>query len=93
MLSDIEIAESAELLDVREIGRKLHLSEESLEPYGKYKAKISLPKDAKRNAKLIWWRGGRRLRAGRTHVRDQPPFHGGSARDHRGKQPALRPHG
>ena len=53
MLSDIEIAESAELLDVREIGRKLHLSEESLEPYGKYKAKISLPKDAKRNAKLI----------------------------------------
>ena len=53
MLSDIEIAESAELLDIREIGKQLHLSEESLEPYGKYKAKISLPKDAKRNAKLI----------------------------------------
>ncbi|MBQ9729855.1 MAG: formate--tetrahydrofolate ligase [Clostridia bacterium] len=53
MLTDIEIAESAQLSDVREIGKKLGLSEENLELYGKYKAKIALPKDAKRTAKLV----------------------------------------
>ena len=53
MLSDIEIAESAELIDIREVAKKLHLTENELELYGKYKAKIALPKDAKRTAKLI----------------------------------------
>ena len=53
MLSDIEIAESAQLIDIREVAKKLNLTENELELYGKYKAKISLPKDAKRNAKLI----------------------------------------
>ena len=53
MLSDIEIAEQAELIDVREVAKKLNLTEENLELYGKYKAKITLPKDAQRNAKLI----------------------------------------
>ena len=53
MLSDIEIAESAELIDIREVAKKLNLTENELELYGKYKAKISLPKDAKRKAKLI----------------------------------------
>ena len=53
MLSDIEIAESAELIDVREVAKKLNLTENELELYGKYKAKISLPKDAKRTAKLV----------------------------------------
>ncbi len=53
VLSDIEIAESAKLKDIREIAAKLSLTEENLELYGKYKAKISLPKDAKRKAKLI----------------------------------------
>ncbi len=53
MLSDIEIAESAKLQDVREIAKKLRLTENEIEPYGKYKAKISLPKNAKRNAKLV----------------------------------------
>ena len=53
MLSDIEIAESAKLKDIREIGEKLGLTENELELYGKYKAKISLPKTAKRKAKLI----------------------------------------
>ena len=53
MLSDIEIAESAELIDIREVAKTLNLTEENLELYGKYKAKITLPKEAKRNAKLI----------------------------------------
>ena len=54
MLSDIEIAESAELIDIREVAKKLNLTEDNLELYGKYKAKIALPKDAKRTAKLVW---------------------------------------
>ena len=53
MLSDIEIAESAKLQDIREIAKAAGLSENEIEPYGKYKAKLSLSKDAKRNAKLI----------------------------------------
>ena len=53
MLSDIEIAESAKLQDIREIAKKLSLTEDDLELYGKYKAKVSLPKSAKRKAKLI----------------------------------------
>ncbi len=53
MLSDIEIAESAKLQDIREIAKRLNLTEDDLELYGKYKAKVSLPKSAKRNAKLI----------------------------------------
>lgn len=44
MLSDIEIAESAKLADIRDIARKLDLNEDDLEPYGKYKAKIRLNK-------------------------------------------------
>ncbi len=53
MLSDIEIAEQAELYDIRDVAKKLGLGEGDLELYGKYKAKISLPKNAKRKAKLI----------------------------------------
>ena len=53
MLSDIEIAEKAELIDVREVAKKLNLTENELELYGKYKAKISLPKNAERKGKLI----------------------------------------
>lgn len=53
MLSDIEIAERAELIDVREVAKKLDLTENELELYGKYKAKISLPKNAARKAKLV----------------------------------------
>ena len=44
MLSDIEIAESCKLKDIREIAKKLNLSEDNLELYGKYKAKIDLKK-------------------------------------------------
>ncbi len=53
MLSDIEIAESAKLQDIRDIAKKAGIAEMDLEPYGKYKAKLCLPKDGARNAKLI----------------------------------------
>ncbi len=52
MLSDIEIAESAKLKDVREIAKKLGLEEDDLELYGKYKAKINL-KSFKPKSKLV----------------------------------------
>ena len=55
--SDIEIAQEAKPLHIREIGKKLGLNEDDLELYGKYKAKIdyNLLKTHKRDkkAKLI----------------------------------------
>ena len=53
MLSDIEIAEQAELVDIRDVAEKLGLTENDLELYGKYKAKINLPKNTQRKGKLI----------------------------------------
>ena len=53
MLSDIEIAESARLKDIREVAAQLSLTEDELELYGKYKAKLSLPKGLPKKAKLI----------------------------------------
>ena len=53
MLSDIEIAENAELKDIREVAAQLSLTEDELELYGKYKAKLSLPEGLPRKAKLI----------------------------------------
>ncbi|MDE6104427.1 MAG: formate--tetrahydrofolate ligase, partial [Clostridia bacterium] len=44
MLSDIEIAESCKMQDIREIAKKLKIDEDKLELYGKYKAKIDLKK-------------------------------------------------
>ncbi|MCD8040048.1 MAG: formate--tetrahydrofolate ligase [Clostridia bacterium] len=44
MLSDIEIAESCKLRPITEIAAKLGIGEDELELYGKYKAKINLPK-------------------------------------------------
>lgn len=41
MLTDIEIAQSAKMLKISEIAAKLGISEEELEPYGHYKAKLS----------------------------------------------------
>lgn len=41
MLSDIEIAQQAELLPITEIAEKLNIKDEELEPYGRYKAKLS----------------------------------------------------
>lgn len=41
MLTDIEIAQQAKMLPIREIAAKAGIPEEALEYYGKYKAKIS----------------------------------------------------
>lgn len=41
MLSDIEIAQQAKLLPITEIAEKLNIKNEELEPYGRYKAKLS----------------------------------------------------
>ncbi|MBQ3553268.1 MAG: formate--tetrahydrofolate ligase [Clostridia bacterium] len=41
MLTDIEIAQSATMLPITEIAKQIGLSEDELELYGKYKAKLS----------------------------------------------------
>jgi len=54
--SDIEIAQEAKLKDIREIASKLGLTEDDIELYGKYKAKVDynlLNKTQGKNAKLI----------------------------------------
>lgn len=40
--SDLEIAQAARILDIGEIASKLNITEEQLERYGKYKAKLPL---------------------------------------------------
>ena len=55
-LSDIEIAQQCEMKHINEIAKKLDIPEDSIEQYGKYKAKIdyNLLKESKRdNGKLI----------------------------------------
>ena len=54
--SDIEIAQEAKPLDIREVAKKVGLSEDDIELYGKYKAKVDynlLKKDTVKKAKLI----------------------------------------
>ena len=54
--SDIEIAQEATPQDIREIAAKLGLSEDNLDLYGKYKAKVDinlLKKKSDKKAKLI----------------------------------------
>ena len=41
MLSDIEIAQQANMKRITEIAKKIGISEEDIEPYGHYKAKLS----------------------------------------------------
>ena len=41
MLTDIEIAQQAKMLKIKDIAAELGISEDELEPYGHYKAKIS----------------------------------------------------
>ena len=41
MKTDIEIAQEAVMLPVREVAEKLNISQDDLEFYGKYKAKLS----------------------------------------------------
>ena len=51
MKSDIEISNECKLKDIREVAAELGLSEQNLELYGRYKAKINAEKNLK--AKLI----------------------------------------
>ena len=55
MLTDLEIAQKAEIKKINEIANKLNLKEDDLELYGKYKAKVNVDnfKDAKEKGKLI----------------------------------------
>ncbi len=41
MLTDIEIAQQAKMMKIRDVAAKLNVSEDELEPYGHYKAKLS----------------------------------------------------
>ena len=41
LLTDIQIAQSCKMLHIRKIGEKLGITEEDLEYYGNYKAKLS----------------------------------------------------
>lgn len=41
MKTDIEIAQEAKLIHIKEVAKKLEINEEDLEYYGKYKAKLS----------------------------------------------------
>lgn len=41
MLTDIEIAQNAKMLKITEVAKNLGVSEEDIEPYGHYKAKLS----------------------------------------------------
>ena len=52
MLSDIEIAKRCKMRDIGEIAAKLGVDEDSMERYGKYKAKLSVD-FSKRRGKLI----------------------------------------
>lgn len=51
MKTDIEIAQSAKMLPILEVGKTLGLTEDDLDLYGKYKAKISLDVLANRKDK------------------------------------------
>ena len=55
MRTDIEIAQAAEMRPINEIGAKIGLTEDMLEPYGRGKAKVDIHslKEAPRKAKLI----------------------------------------
>ena len=41
-MTDLEIAQKAQMLPIREVAKKLSISEDDLDPYGKYKAKLPL---------------------------------------------------
>ena len=55
MLTDLEIAQQAKILEIKEIAKKVNLTEDDLELYGKYKAKISLDKlnSNRKDGKLV----------------------------------------
>lgn len=54
--SDIEIAQEAKMEDIREVAKRIGLSEDDIELYGKYKAKVDynvLKRTEDKNGKLI----------------------------------------
>ncbi|WP_293009996.1 MULTISPECIES: formate--tetrahydrofolate ligase [unclassified Oscillibacter] len=53
--TDIEIAQSTAMLPIQEVAAKLGVGQETLEPYGHYKAKLDIHalKDLPRKAKLV----------------------------------------
>jgi len=51
MKTDIEIAQSSKMIPILEVGKTLGLTENDLDLYGKYKAKISLDVLANRKDK------------------------------------------
>ena len=51
MLSDIEIAQQAKLRPIQQVAAELGLTEDHVEPYGKYKAKIDFKIDKEKIAK------------------------------------------
>ena len=57
MLTDIEIAQGAKMLPIKEVAASLNIGEDDLEFYGKYKAKLSeeyiAKMENKKNGKLI----------------------------------------
>ena len=53
MLTDLEIATSAEILEINEIAKKINISSDELECFGKYKAKLNLKNDINKNGKVI----------------------------------------
>ncbi len=53
MLTDLEIAQQAEIKEIVDIAKQLGISKDDLETYGKYKAKVSLNANGDKKAKLI----------------------------------------
>lgn len=57
MLSDIQIAQQAEMLPIEQIGNQLHIQRDDMEMYGKYKAKLPLKilsdRKDKKDGKLV----------------------------------------
>ena len=53
MLTDLEIASSAEICEIGEIAKKVNISSDELECFGKYKAKINLKSNINKNGKVI----------------------------------------
>ena len=53
MLTDLEIAQAAKMAPVTEIAKELGIDDDSLELYGKYKAKVALDSFGNKNGKLI----------------------------------------
>ena len=55
-MTDLEIAQKAQMLPIREVAKKLNISEDYLDPYGKYKAKLPLHlinAEKMKNSKLV----------------------------------------